>query len=97
MVLSQKYFLSPIMPKVHEQLEVHDLETSLNHLSAMRTYIKKEEGILASDDVPEIGTGYCIGYRIGMDLVNLMERSNPMKKGSNPREKLILKGLNPKK
>ena len=52
---------------------------------------------MASDDVPEIGTGYCIGYRIGMDLVNLMERSNPMKKGSNPREKLILKGLNPKK
>lgn len=64
----------------------------------MRTYIKKKkEGILAPDDVPEIGTGYCIGYRIGMDLVNLMERSNPTEKGSNPREKLILRGLNPRK
>ena len=58
---------------------------------------KKKEGILAPDDVPEIGTGYCIGYRIGMDLVNLMERSNPTEKGSNPREKLILRGLNPSK
>lgn len=52
---------------------------------------------MAPDDVPEIGTGYCIGYRIGMDLVNLMERSNPTEKGSNPREKLILRGLNPRK
>ena len=41
--------------------------------------------------------GYCIGYRIGMDLVNLMERSNPTEKGSNPRDKLILRGLNPRK
>ena len=90
------------MPLVHEHLEVHELETPLNHLSAIRTYIKKKrkkkkEGILAPADVPEIGTGYCIGYRIGMDLVNLMERSNPTEKGSNPREKLILRGLNPSK
>lgn len=50
---------------------------------------------MATDDVPEIGTGYCIGYRIGMDLVNLMEISNPTEKGYNPRDKLILRGLNP--